>query len=106
MVDPSVTFAEQAYATLHRQFAVAGRRGRGLFYEQDHRVCRLRALAFNWSFTHAFAAAIDLYGIGVGPTRTQIDDLVAGLNRYWDKRPRKGLPAYGSTVVKRLRTGA
>jgi predicted alpha-1,6-mannanase (GH76 family) len=106
MIDPSVALAEQAYETLRREFAVDGRHGRGLFYEQRHRGRRHGAFAFNWSFAHAFAAAIDVKGLGSGPTQSQIDDLLAGLDRYWDERPRTGHPAYSSTVVKRFGTGA
>ncbi|HUP72781.1 MAG TPA: glycoside hydrolase family 76 protein [Acidimicrobiales bacterium] len=97
--------AAQAYATLRREFSVAGHRGRGLFHEHSGGG-RHRALAFNWSFAHAFAAAIDVYGLGCGPAQSEIDDLMAGLNRYWDERRGTGLPAYSSTVVRRLRTGA
>ena len=97
--------AEQAYATLRRQFAVRGRRRRGLFYEHRNRRRLRRPLAFNWSFAHALAAAIDVHGLGCGPTRSELDDLLAGLHRYWDDRPRTGLPAYCSTVVRWFRTG-
>jgi predicted alpha-1,6-mannanase (GH76 family) len=63
-------------------------------------------LAFNWSFAHAFAAALDVYAIGGRLARVRVDDLVAGLYCYWDNRPHTGVPAYSSTVVKRLDTGA
>ncbi|MEO5840102.1 MAG: glycoside hydrolase family 76 protein [Acidimicrobiales bacterium] len=106
MIDPSATLAEQAYAELRREFAVDGRRGRGLFYEHRRRSGHRRPLAFNWSFAHAFAAALDVYGLGGDAMQPQIDDLVAGLHRYWDNRPHTGVAAYSSTVVKRLRTGA
>ncbi|MEO8692342.1 MAG: glycoside hydrolase family 76 protein [Acidimicrobiales bacterium] len=106
MIEPTVALAAQAYATLCRRFAVDRRRGRGLFYEQSPHAGRHRSLAFNWSFAHAFAAALDVYGLDGGPTQVQIDDLLAGLDRYWDDRPHTGVPAYSSTVVKRVRTGA
>ena len=100
--------ALQAYASLRREFSVGrrrGPRGRGLFYEHRQRRRLRRPLAFNWPFAHALAAAIDVYGLGGGPTRSEIDDLLAGLQRYWDKRPPTGLPAYSSTVVRWFRAG-
>ena len=99
---PSVAFASQTYATMWRRFAAAGRRRRGLFHEHTGN-SRRRRLAFNWTFSHAFAAALDVYGLGGEVTDHEIDDLLAGLRRYWDDRRRAGVPGYSSTVVKRFR---
>jgi hypothetical protein len=102
---PSVARVSQAYATVRQQFAVGGKRGRGLFHEHYDGGWRGR-IAFNWSFSHVFAAALDLYGLGGGVTEADIDDLLVGLRRYWDDRRRTGVPGYSSTVVKRFRSSA
>lgn len=102
----SVALASQAYATLQRRFAMGGRRHRGLFREHTGDRGRRGRIAFNWSFSHAFAAALDVYGLGGDITEGAIEDLLTGQQRYWDDRPRSGVSGYCSTVVKRFGAGA
>ena len=99
---PSVALASQAYATIRHRFAAGGRRRRGLFHEHAGGGRRGR-VAFNWTFSHAFAAALDVYGLDGEISERDIDELLAGLRRYWDDRRRAGVPAYSSTVVRRFR---
>lgn len=101
---PSVALASQALATVRRRFA-SGRR-RGLFRERVGAGGLRRSIAFNWSYSHAFAAALDVYLLGGDITAGEIDELVDGHRHYWEHRRRAGAPAHSSTVVKRFRTGA
>jgi hypothetical protein len=103
-VAPSADLAEHAYGVLRRRFGST--RQRGLFHERTGRRWGRRPLAYNWTFSHAFAAAIDLHGIARGPTEAEMSTLVRALDRYWDARPRGGVPGFSSTVVRRGRGGA
>jgi predicted alpha-1,6-mannanase (GH76 family) len=100
---PSVALVARAHATVRRRFEVAAHRG--LLHE--HAGGGRRApVAFNWSFAHAFAAALDVYSLSADSSAAGIDDLVVAQQRYWERRRRAGVPAYSCKIVKRFRTAA
>ena len=102
----SADLAEHAYGLLLERFAARRHRDRGLFHETATRGPRRRRLAYNWPFSHALSAAIDLHGIGRGPTARELDDLVGALDRYWDARANTGAAAFSSQVVPWWRRSA
>jgi hypothetical protein len=103
---PSADVAEHAYGLLLERFAARRHRDRGLFHEKAIRGAQRRRLAYNWPFSHALSAAIDLYGIGRGPNARDLDDIVDALDRYWDARLGTGAAAYSSQVVRWWRRSA
>ncbi|HEX5506716.1 MAG TPA: glycoside hydrolase family 76 protein [Thermomicrobiales bacterium] len=56
--------------------------------------------AFEWPYTQALAATLDLAGLpGAGDEeRAAARAAVAGLDAYWDARPARGAPGYRSSI--------
>jgi len=89
--------AERTYAALRRYFATA----HGLYREQHPVAADDRPYSFEWPFSQAHVAALDLTGM-VGVGRRYRDALAAhrrAQQHYWDSAGSTGLPGFASYVT-------
>ena len=86
--------AERTYAALREHFATA----HGLYREQYPVAADDRAYSFEWPFSQAHVAALDLTGM-VGGGRRYRDALAAhrrAQQHYWSSAGSTGLPGFAS----------
>ncbi len=89
--------AERTYAALRTYFAAS----HGLYREQYPVAADDRAYSFEWPFSQAHVAALDLTGMA-GAGRRYRDDLAAhrrAQQHYWDSAGSTGLPGFASYVM-------
>lgn len=92
--EDDVRRAVDAYDSMRKHFGA-----RGGFHERAGRFLG-GPPAFEWPYTQALAATLDLAGLpDVGEQyRDAAREAVAGLDAYWDARPASGAPGYRSSI--------
>lgn len=85
--------ATAAYTAMRRHFAAP----HGLCYDTYPAARDGAPYTFAWPLTQVIGATLDLAGIASARER-DVRDALQRLERYWDDRPSRGLPAYSATV--------
>jgi Glycosyl hydrolase family 76 len=98
--------AATSWAALQRYFAVQG--GSGLYHEQYPVQPADNAYSYEWPFSQAHVAALDLSGMP-GPAASGYRDALAQTDsaqmHYWSDKGTTGLPGFASYVMPPLGSG-
>jgi len=84
--------AVNSYNSMMRNFAMPG----GLF--RATYPFNIGIPSPNWDFSQAMAAVIEMNRLTSNVNHQHLQMVKKGLEKYWDSKPAKGLPAYNSTV--------